>query len=374
MTITRRHLLASISGLIAAAHPYTSAWAADSAVDSGQFATARVPDGSFQVVRVQDRVLRTVVALPDRGHGLVKRPTGTDLVVMARRPGDWGIVLDWRSGAARARLSAPEGHHFYGHAAFSADGRCLFTTENAFGTMHLDEETGRLGLWDAENGYARIGTLRTGGVGPHDVARDRKGRGVWVANGGILTHPDTGRAKLNVADMTPSVCLIDSVTGAVEAEIRLPASLHQLSLRHIDTNESGRVAFAAQDEGASEAGVSLVGVIDGPDSYRLFELPDDLFGRSQGYCGDVSFNRTGTIVGGGFPRGGFFAFWDAESGRFLRSVEIADGCGVSKTQASGGFVVSSGSGILGSVEPHVPNVLGWDVILQTEAAFDNHMA
>ena len=374
MNITRRHLLASISGIVATVHPGLSAWASDPDFDTGQFATARAPNGSFQVVRVQDGVLRKVVALPDRGHGLVRRPNGTDLVVLARRPGDWGLVLDRRSGEPIARLSAPDGHHFYGHATFSADGRYLFTTENAFGTMNVDEETGRLGLWDAAEGYARIGTLRTSGVGPHDVARDRKGRGFWVANGGILTHPDTGRAKLNVADMKPSVCLIDGVSGAVAAEIRLPVSLHQLSLRHIDSSATGQVVFAAQDEGASEVPVPLVGLIDGPDSFRLFDLPEELFGRSQGYCGDVSFNRDGTIVGAGFPRGGFFAFWDVQTGQFLRSVDVSDGCGVSNTHVSPGFVVSSGSGTLGSVEMQDPNGLRWQVLLQSEASFDNHMA
>lgn len=52
MTISRRHLLASISGFIASAHPGFSAWGSDPVVDTGQFATARAPDGSFQVVRV----------------------------------------------------------------------------------------------------------------------------------------------------------------------------------------------------------------------------------------------------------------------------------------------------------------------------------
>ena len=63
-----------------------------------------------------------------------------------------------------------------------------------------------------------------------------------------------------------------------------------------------------------------------------------------------------------------------QTGQFLRSVEILDGCGVSPAHASAGFVVSSGSGTLGSVEMHDPKGLEWQVILQTEAAFDNHMA
>ena len=51
---------------------------------------------------------------------------------MARRPGRFMLIVDLATGSLRDMVNAPEGRHFYGHAAFSADGRRLFTTENDF--------------------------------------------------------------------------------------------------------------------------------------------------------------------------------------------------------------------------------------------------
>ncbi len=39
------------------------------------------------------------------------------------------------------------------------------------------------------------------------------GRRLVVANGGLRTHPDTGRETLNPDDMSPNLALIDLATG-----------------------------------------------------------------------------------------------------------------------------------------------------------------
>ena len=48
--------------------------------------------------------------------------------------------------------------------------------------------------------FARVGEFPTHGVGPHELLLLGDGRTLAVANGGIETHPDFGRAKLNIAD------------------------------------------------------------------------------------------------------------------------------------------------------------------------------
>ena len=51
-------------------------------------------------------------------------------VVVARRPGTLAYDVDVHAGAIRRRLESAPDRHFYGHAAFSRDGRVLFTSEN----------------------------------------------------------------------------------------------------------------------------------------------------------------------------------------------------------------------------------------------------
>ena len=96
---------------------------------------ARTADGSHRVAAFtgEGRLL-FATALPDRGHDVAARPGARDLVVFARRPGDWMAVVDRDSGFVRRVVLAAEGRRFYGHGAFSADGRLLYATENRIAT------------------------------------------------------------------------------------------------------------------------------------------------------------------------------------------------------------------------------------------------
>jgi hypothetical protein len=77
---------------------------------------------------------------------------------------------------------------FRTHGAFSSDdGAIVYTTANDFETLE-----GRIGLWHAANGYARIGGIPSGGIGPHDLMRLPGSESLLVANGGMATHPESG--------------------------------------------------------------------------------------------------------------------------------------------------------------------------------------
>lgn len=185
---------------------------------------------------------RFILPLPGRGHAAAAHPHRAEAVAFARRPGNFATVLDCATGREIARLTTPEDRHFYGHGAFTADGRYLLTTENAF-----EVPDGRIGLWDAERGYARAGDLPSGGIGPHEMLR-LPGGGFAVANGGIQTHPDFDRVKLNLPTMRPSLAYL-SAAGELEEVIEPPADLHQNSIRHLAVDASGRVIMATQWEG-----------------------------------------------------------------------------------------------------------------------------
>ena len=112
-------------------------------------------------------------------------------MAFARRPGTFALVLDCAAGVVLRRLEAPGGRHFYGHGAFLEGGAILATTENAFETGE-----GRIGLWDAATGYARLGEIPSGGIGPHEAVRLPGIDTLGVANAGIRTHPASGCENL----------------------------------------------------------------------------------------------------------------------------------------------------------------------------------
>ncbi|MGH6898308.1 MAG: DUF1513 domain-containing protein [Geminicoccaceae bacterium] len=308
------------------------------------------------------------VPLAGRGHGAAFRPAPAHCVVFARRPGTFAVVIDIERGEALCRIDAAGGRHFYGHGAFSPDGRHLFTSENDF-------EAGRgvIGIRDAGDGYRQIGEVASHGVGPHEVTLMPDGATLAVANGGIRTHPDMDRAKLNLDTMQPSLAYLDLASGRLQDAFGLAPDLHRLSIRHLTVNRDGLVAMAMQYEGSKRDRVPLVGLHDG-GAIRLLEAPAAIERRMRHYAGSIAFDQGGRLLAVSCPRGSLITFWDAETGRLVDDVEVPDGCGVAAADAPGKFVITGGRGDVLSVEPGRGKRAPVVVAGQTATAWDNHLA
>ncbi len=197
----RRYFLGA--GAAALGAGYAPAWADIAGHEPLCLTAGNRPDNSTFLIGLSlgGRVLFSH-PLPGRGHAAAVHPDRAEAVAFARRPGRFGLVIDCATGREIARLETPEETHFYGHGAFTADGRFLFTTENAF-----DIPDGRIGIWDAEKRYTRVGDVASGGLGPHEIIRLASGA-FAVANGGIRTHPAFPRAKLNLPDMVTGLAVL----------------------------------------------------------------------------------------------------------------------------------------------------------------------
>lgn len=331
-------------------------------------AAAEAPDGSYRLYGLDGAGGETFhLTLPERGHAAAAHPTRPEAVAFARRPGVLAIVLDCRSGAETARLAAPEGRHFYGHGVFSADGATLFTTENDY-----EAGEGRIGLWSADEGYRRIGEIASGGVGPHDVKR-LPGRDVLVvANGGIETHPDTGRVKLNLPTMRPNLAYL-TPDGELVDRFGFDGAEHMNSIRHLALRPDGLVAFATQWQG-EPAAPPLLGLHRPGEAPRFLRAQMEDHRRMEGYAGSVSFSGDGARVGVTSPRGGLVQIFDSASGAHLETVTLADACGLAPAEAS--FLVTSGTGWVGPLEDAAADAPSQQAAGQTPARamrWDNHL-
>lgn len=277
--------------------------------------------------------------LPARGHGLALRPGGREAVCVARRPGDFLLVLDLEAGTQSALHQTPEHTHCCGHAVYSADGALLYTTETS-----VDGGAGRIGVWDAAAGYRRLGDLPSHGLDPHELLLSPDGGALIVANGGILTRPETGRSKLNLDTMDPCLVYLDRRDGRLLAEHRLPAELHQLSIRHLAQGR-GRLCVALQYEGPGSERPPLVAFQAPGQGLDLAAAPDPVQGAMRNYCGSAATDPTGDWFAVSAPRGDLVSFWDGQ-GAYRGSTRVPDGCGAAPGDAPGTFFLSSGAGAL----------------------------
>lgn len=324
-----------LTGLLAAGLIPARVWA-----DAGSpaYLSAAAHKGGEHVLCGIDAGLNVVfqIPLPARGHAAAAHPSRPEAVAFARRPGTYAIVLDCVSGLEKAKLSAPEGRHFYGHGTYSASGDWLFTTENDF-------ELGRgcIGVWDVRAGYVRKGEFASGGIGPHDIQCLPGSETLVVANGGIDTHPDTGRTKLNIPTMRPNLAYLED--GELVEVAELPPEMHKNSIRHMAVGPGGAVAFGMQWQGDGAA-PALVGWHRRGTPIRLMQASADHRNALNGYIGSIAWSPDGKTIAASSPRGGRVHFYEVQSESLSMVAEMEDVCGLAA--AGAGFMATSGRGEL----------------------------
>lgn len=327
---TRRGFLAT---LLAAGSLPALSWA--DAGSPAYLAAAREPDGAYALFGLSAGGVDLFrIPLPARGHAASAHPTRPEAVAFARRPGTFALVIDCVTGAVIERLESPEGRHFMGHGEFIMGGEVLATAENAF---EIGE--GRIGLWSVREGYARIGEIASGGIGPHDLKRMPGSDVLAVANGGIQTR---GRDKLNIDTMRPNLAYVDVARGVLEMH-ELAPELHQASIRHLALREDGLIGFAMQWEGDPYETVPLLGLHRRGEPVVLAEAPLGEQMSMKGYAGSIAFAGDGSEIAITSPRGGRVHRF-ATDGTYLGHWIRGDVCGLAS--APGGYFASDGQGAL----------------------------
>jgi len=318
---------------------------------------AQLPNGSYALIGLsQAGDIAFQLPLPARGHAAAAHPTKAEVVAIARRPGTFAKVIDCVTGQVRETLYVPHGRHFYGHGAFSSDGTLLFTTENDIATGQ-----GRIGVWERGQSYTRIEDLPSHGIGPHEIIRCPNGT-LAIANGGIRTHPKTGREKLNLDTMRPNLTIL-SASGRLLDQAKPHAS--QNSLRHIAVQGDGTIACGFQWQGDPFDSPPLIALYRGEGVLLEAQMDEVLLRRLDGYIGSVSAaGQTGFAATS--PRGNLLLSI-AASGAVTNIHKAMDICGLAQTR-HGKTLATDGTGAI-----YESRKDGFPAIRRHVVQFDNHL-
>lgn len=367
MTLNRRRFLTALAGT-ALLTPLAGR-AALSDPQQVRYLSARADSTGRYFLSAFDAAgdLRFDLPLPGRGHAIAIHPTLAQAVQVARRPGRYLLVVDAASGRVLHKVHSAEGRHFYGHGDFSADGRWFYTPEN-------DYEAGRgvIGVRDVHDNYRQVAEFSSHGIGPHDLRLLSDGITLVVANGGMQTHPDTGRATLNLETMNPSLVYLDRREGRLLEQHELPPALHKNSIRHLATTANDTVCFVMQYQGSRREQPPLIGLHRRGEALRLVSAPAAIQKRMRNYCGSACADPSGQWFAVSSPKGGLITFWDANSGAYCGHTDVADGCGLAAGNEAGEFILSSGlGGIMRYRLTGQQQALG--EVAAMDARWDNHM-
>lgn len=284
--------------------------------------------------------------VPMRAHGCAVHPNDPQRVLFfARRPGTQAFELDRAALRVRTVFSTQAGQHLAGHGVYSPAGDLIFTPEHDY-----ERARGVIVVRDARN-FAVIGEMNSNGIDPHEVAWLPDGRSLLVANGGIMTHPRTFRRKLNIDTMDPSLCVLDTLSGECQEQLRLPD--HLLSIRHLAMSSDGTTAVGLQYEGNKEQAPAIAALYrpratashskGERGEFRLLTAPPEETRRFQGYVASIAISETHDVIAAACPYGGGVACWSLRTERYLGFITAAETYGLSRL-ADGSIVASQRDG------------------------------
>ena len=275
-----------------------------------------------------------------RGHGASQHPLrSTSVIMYARRPGTTGVEVNLQTGAIDKVFDCQNNRHMLGHGCFSLDGKTLFTTEADY-----QNGTGKIGIRDALS-YQQIGEYDSHGIGPHELKLMPDGKTLVIANGGILTHPNSSRKELNLNSMSSSLTYLDIENGQKLDDFRVAEN--KASIRHLDVAADGTVAFAMQMQrkvADHEHTVALGGIHKPGQAIQLLEQPEVLIDQMKDYMGSVAINDRTRTAGFTSPRGDVAAFWNIDSGELQGHHALHDVCGIATTSDQRYFILTNSFG------------------------------
>ncbi len=277
------------------------------------------------------------IPLPARGHDVIAMPSKPGhALVFARRPGQFIFEVDFRQGSIIKRVNVESDRRLYGHGVLIDNDRLLLTTENDYQLAR-----GLIVIRDTSN-YQVVAQYDSGGVGPHQLAvmPNTNGKQIVIANGGIQTHPEYGRKKLNLATMQPNLAYMSLPSGQLDDTFEL-ANKH-LSIRHLDVSSTGKVVAGLQYQGRLNDEVPLAVSHHGEAQLSLLNAEQSIWRSMKHYTSSVCINSHNNTVAITCPRANLVTYWQLNSGDFMASYKIKDGAGV--TLLANNFIVSTGRG------------------------------
>ncbi|MEM8537040.1 MAG: DUF1513 domain-containing protein, partial [Pseudomonadota bacterium] len=182
----------------------------------------------------------------------------------------------------------------------------------------------------------------SGGIGPHEIRRLPGSDTLVIANGGIDTHPDSGRTKLNIPTMAPNLTYCED--GAPVETAALAPEWHKNSIRHIDVAPDGTVAIGMQWQGDGPSPAMVAVHRRGQAMLSILDAPDTALRDLNGYIGSIACDPISDQVVATSPRGGVVHVYDVTTRRFVAAHSFADVSGVAP--GAGHVMVTTGNGEL----------------------------
>ena len=261
------------------------------------------------------------------GHAFAPCPGDPRRLVMFEKHGPGCCVLDIAAGEVVRTIPPGEGRQFYGHGAFSVDGRHLYCTETVIG----DAFRGVIAVRDASD-FALLGEFPSSGRAPHDCVLVEGGRTMVITNGGSEAAPDE----------PASVTWVDVQSEALLERVPIPDP--SLNAGHLAIAASGALAVVS----APRAGLPPTdrgGITLGArtEAFRTLVEPREITQALLGETLSVAIHEPTGVVGATTPLAHAVTFWELRTGALVKRLRVPSPRGIALSLAGDEFIVNWGA-------------------------------
>lgn len=259
-------------------------------------------------------------------HGIAIDPGDPTRAAVFEKKGPGACLVDLRARRVLRPIPTPPARRFYGHGAFSADGKLLYATESLVERAFA----GVLVVRDART-LTELGTVPTHGASPHDCQLVDGGRTMVVANGGGSI--DGGDAA--------SVTYVDLASERLLERVLLDSP--RFNAGHVAVTAAGDLALvSAPRDGLPSPNQQLGAVTLRPrgGAARTLQEPQAVAQRMLGETLSVCVSEADRVVLATHPLGNCVSMWRLDDAGFLGTLELAGPRGVTMTLDRSWYVVS----------------------------------
>jgi hypothetical protein len=262
-------------------------------------------------------------------HGVIKNPHANHKVLVFEKKGAGGAEIDLKDNKITTRIKPSKGCAFYGHGAYSVDGKLVYATE-------YDEESyvGKMTVRDADD-FSVVGEFPTHGEWPHDCQFIDEGKTVAITNGG--GNIDGGA--------TPNVSYVEVGTGKLVEKIEFESEFINAGHLIISPNGDLAVGHAMREGLDTREAMGALSLRPKDGKFKTMVTPAAVTGAMKGETLSLCMNHKKKLVAATNPYGspaGLITFWNYETQKYETKIEINQPRGVAMTLDKSWWVITFG--------------------------------
>jgi uncharacterized protein len=294
----------------------------------GKFATPQEPKKINYALSIVNLTLKDkrLVPLDFLAHGVIVDPNNHFRLVLFEKIGPGACEVDLGSMKMVNKITTSRDKYFYGHGAFTIDGKNLYCTET-----YLDNKKGIIAMRDAKT-LQFLGEFPTYGDNPHECQLIDNGSVMVVTNAGSTIGGNTA----------PSVTYIDMANQQLIERVLLTND--RLNTGHMGIAKDGSLVVAsAPREGLDKTDLGGVSIRPEGKHIETISSPNEVVKSMAGEALSVIIQNLKNIAAVTHPDGNMVTFWSVADRKLLNSIRLDKPRGVTLTKDEKNFVISYGA-------------------------------